>query len=745
MPQPDTTNTMFHLAADFINHTNRHIFLTGKAGTGKTTFLKYIKEHTTKSTVVVAPTGVAAINAGGVTMHSFFQLPFGPYVPSGAHLFGVDNGVTDTHALFRNIRFNHDKKALLREMELLIIDEVSMVRADTLDAIDAILRHFRGQPLLPFGGVQVLYIGDLYQLPPVMPDDQWQFLKDHYESVFFFHARVMRQTAPLFIELNKIYRQNEATFINLLNGVRNSTLDWDDLEVLNQRYLPHFTGDDEQYIVLTTHNRRADEINNARLAAMPGQMYTFTGEIKGDFSDKALPTDMDLRIKLGAQVMFIKNDVAEVRRYFNGKLGTVTDILPDDKIVVKLAGGEDTLVLEKETWRNIRYSWNKMEESVDEEELGSFKQYPIRLAWAITIHKSQGLTFEKAIIDAGNAFAPGQVYVALSRCTSLDGLVLHSRIHPGAIRTDQQVQQFSENFHKEEELELLLEGDKLVFWAEQLLKLFSAEKMLGELQLHAVWLKDKKMTGMESAGNLSRNMQQKAAQLHDVGLKFRQQLEPLLKEVLSTGNTAALKERMGKAVAYFTNEIYEGLIQPLRRERELVKGIAKVKKYVLQLSGIEHFLWNRLQLFADASYGNVKFNEGLPDYGKLRWPVAEEKAKEKEKEKDKEKEKPAKKPREAGDSRRGTLELYLSGKTLAEIAEERGLAVSTVESHLADCVAHDELKIDRFIDEKKISKILVLVKELGVTASAPIKARLGDEVSWGEIRAVQAHYRKVME
>jgi len=734
MPQPDTTNTMFHLAADFINHTNRHIFLTGKAGTGKTTFLKYIREHTAKNTVVVAPTGVAAINAGGVTMHSFFQLPFGPYVPANAHLFGVNNGVTDTHALFRNIRFNHDKKELLREMELLIIDEVSMVRADTLDAIDAILRHFRGQPLLPFGGVQVLYIGDLYQLPPVMPDDQWQFLKDHYESVFFFHARVMRQSAPLFIELNKIYRQNEATFINLLNGVRNSTLDWDDLEILNQRYLPHFTGDDEQYIVLTTHNRRADEINNARLAAMPGQMHTFTGEISGDFSDKALPTDMDLRIKLGAQVMFIKNDVAEPRRYFNGKLGTVTDILPDDKVVVKLAGGEDTLVLEKETWRNIRYSWNKAEETVDEEELGSFKQYPIRLAWAITIHKSQGLTFEKAIIDAGNAFAPGQVYVALSRCTSLDGLVLHSRIHPGAIRTDQQVQEFSSGFHKEDELELLLDGEKMVFWAEQLLKLFGAEKILMELQQHAAWLRDKKMNGMESAVTLSRGLQQRGAQLHEVGLKFRQQLDPLLKDVLLNGNTSLLKERVGKAVAYFTNEIYEGFIQPIRRERDLVKSIAKVKKYVLQLSGLEHFLWNRLQLFADASYGNLKFNEGLPDYGTLRAPANEEKAKEK-----------AGKKREAGGSRRGTLELYLAGKSLAEISAERGLALSTVESHLADCVANDELQVNRFVGDKKLAMILPLVKELGVTASGPIKARLSEDVTWAEIRAVQAHWRRAME
>ncbi|GAA3930769.1 AAA family ATPase [Chitinophaga oryziterrae] len=734
MPQPDTSNTMFHLAADYINHTNCHLFLTGKAGTGKTTFLKYIKEHTTKNTVVVAPTGVAAINAGGVTMHSFFQLPFGPYVPSGAHLFGVDNGVTDAHALFRNIRFNYEKKELLREMELLIIDEVSMVRADTLDAIDAILRHFRSQPLLPFGGVQVLYIGDLYQLPPVMPDDQWRMLKEHYESVFFFDARVIRQSPPLYIELKKIYRQNEATFIDLLNGVRNSTLDWDQLEELNQRYNPGFNGEGDQYIVLTTHNRRADEINAARLAAMQGNLHRFEGEIKGDFSEKALPTDMVLQIKPGAQVMFIKNDLAEPRRYFNGKLATVKSVINEDKIVVTLAGSEETLILEKETWRNIRYSWNKAENSVDEEELGSFTQYPIRLAWAITIHKSQGLTFEKAIIDAGNAFAPGQVYVALSRCTSLEGLVLHSRIHPGAIRTDLQVQEYSSKSENTDRLEDELDNQKQIFWAGQLVKLFGAEKILTELQLHASWLRDKKMNGMESAVTLSRNLQQRAAQLHQVGLKFRQQLQPLVDDVLVNKDTALLQERVTKAIAYFTQDIYENLIKPLKREIDIVKDIPKIKKYVVQLGSLETFLWNRLELFLNARFGELTFNEGLPDYSALRSPASKEKeAVIKEK----------KKKAEAGSSRRGSLELFLGGKTLQEIATERSLAVSTVESHLADAVAFGELELGKFIDEKKISLILPLVKEMGVASSSPIKAKLGDTVTWAEIRAVQNYYKKM--
>lgn len=734
MPSPDTTNDLFHLAASYINETNRHIFLTGKAGTGKTTFLKYIRENTSKNTVVVAPTGVAAINAGGVTMHSFFQLPFGPYIPSGAHLFGVDNGVTDTHALFRNIRFNYEKKELIKEMELLIIDEVSMVRSDTLDAIDAILRHFRNQPLVPFGGVQVLYIGDLFQLPPVMPDDQWHFLKDHYESVFFFHARVMQQAPPLYIELNKIYRQNERSFIDILNGVRNCTIDWEGITTLNERYDPQFTGEGDQYIVLTTHNRRADEINSYRLANMSGELYTFNGEIKGDFSDKALPTDMELQIKPGAQVMFIKNDLAEPRRYFNGKLATVERVIDDNKIVVVLAGSNETLVLEKETWRNIRYSLNKTEGTLEEEEVGSFTQYPIRLAWAITIHKSQGLTFEKAIIDAGNAFAPGQVYVALSRCTSLEGLVLNTRIHPGAIRTDEKVLDYSSRETEVGKLFANLDRERLVFWAAQLIKLFSAEKILSELHLHAIWLRDKKMNGMDSALTLSKVMQEKAAQLNTVGAKFRNQLEPLLENLLNTGDTTLLKERVTKAVAYFTQDIYEGLIQPLRREYDLVKDIAKIKKYTAQLAMLEDFLWNRLLRFVNASYGDLRFNEGLPDYEAMRL-AAREKVKEKEKGK----------KREAGGSRRDTLEMFLAGQTLADIAAARSLAVSTIESHLAESVGEGELELSSFLSDDKINRILPAVKEMGITASAPIKSRLGDEISWGEIRAVQQYWRRQLE
>lgn len=719
---------MFQLAADFVQKTNRHIFLTGKAGTGKTTFLKYIKEHTFKNTVVVAPTGVAAINAGGVTMHSFFQLPFGPFIPGTKRGFGEDDDISmDRHALFRSIRFNHDKKMLLQELDLLIIDEVSMVRADSLDAIDAILRHFRNQPLLPFGGVQVLFIGDLFQLPPVVPDAEWQLLREHYASIFFFDAKVLEQAPPLYVELKKIYRQNEASFIDLLNGIRNNAVTAEQFGLLDQRYKPHFTGIDEQYIVLTTHNRRADEINASRLAAMPGPVHRFEGTIAGDFSDKALPTEQVLQLKPGAQVMFIKNDLAEVKRFYNGKIATVKEIR-DDRIIVTLTGSNDELQLEKETWRNIRYTYNKADNRIDEEELGSFTQYPIRLAWAITIHKSQGLTFEKAIIDAGSAFAPGQVYVALSRCTSLEGLVLHSRIHPSAIRNDSQVTAFASREHAANELEHLLDKEKRVFWANSLVQLFNWQKLMAILQEHAAWLQGKKLPDMEGAYTLSRLLIEKAAQQQQVAQKFRQQLSGLLNDIVESDDITPVRERMTKAIAYFTQSLHDELIKPLQGHIAEVKS-SRQRKYQAQLEALETSLWNKLRQVWQAGYGDQQFNEGLTDYAQLRNQVPAAK--------------PVRQKAEAGNSRRGSLELYLGGKSIEEIAAIRQLAASTIESHLAQCVGAGELPLERFVPKEKVDRILPLVAELGHTATGPIKQRLGEGVTYAEIRAVQGYARLV--
>src|SRR6478735_7907612 len=483
MLQRDTSNLQFQLAADFINQTCQPVFLTGKAGTGKTTFLKYIKENTLKNTVIVAPTGVAAINAGGTTIHSFFKLPFGPFLTTQSNRgFGIDhhnhdNG-TDKNSLLGRLRIQKDKRELFQQLDLLIIDEISMVRSDTLDAIDTVLRHFRRNQSQPFGGAQVLFIGDLFQLPPVVPSEEWNLLQDYYRSPFFFDSQVLQQNPPMYIELEKIYRQNEQSFIEVLNKVRNNCLDEDALELLHTRYDPGFEAPfGEKYILLTTHNAKADMVNTAELGKLKERTHSFEAAITGDFNEKSYPAEKSLQLKVGAQVMFIKNDVEKVRRYFNGKIGIITKI-EDGEIFVQCNDADESIAVEQEVWKNIRYSLNKDKQKLEEEEIGSFTQYPLRLAWAITIHKSQGLTFEKAIIDAGAAFAAGQVYVALSRCTSLQGLVLHSRINASSVFTDQRVSAYATNTASGEQPEPLLNNARHGYQAGLIRSLFDLTSLI---------------------------------------------------------------------------------------------------------------------------------------------------------------------------------------------------------------------------------------------------------------------------
>jgi hypothetical protein len=452
--QHDTGNVLFQLAADLINQSSRTIFLTGKAGTGKTTFLKHIRQTCLKQMAVVAPTGVAAINAGGVTIHSFFQLPFSPFIPDAPNHpvapvqdgFVRNEGPVNRHELVNRLRFTSERRKVLQQLELLIIDEISMVRCDTLDAIDTVLRHIRKRPLDRFGGVQVLFIGDMFQLPPVIKDPEWRLLSEYYNSPYFFDSQVIREELPAYIEFDKIYRQSEASFIKMLNQVRNNQLDQEGKAILESRYQPVFQRQKgDGYIVLTTHNERARNINDQELRNLEGKLSSYKAEIKGEFLTNAYPADELLNLKIGSQVMFLKNDGADKgKRFFNGRIGIVTKLAPDT-IMVQCEGDIDEIEVARETWENIRYTIDPVTRKMKEEVLGSFSQFPLRLAWAITIHKSQGLTFQKAIIDAGEAFAAGQVYVALSRCTSLEGMVLQSRIRPHSLFTDQRIVQFSQN------------------------------------------------------------------------------------------------------------------------------------------------------------------------------------------------------------------------------------------------------------------------------------------------------------
>ena len=393
--QYDLNNEMFRFATELVNQSSRNIFLTGKAGTGKTTFLKYIRESCPKQIAVVAPTGVAAINAGGVTIHSFFQLPISPFIPETKGFTNKNNDQNNPHSLLSRQRLTSEKKKVLQELELLIIDEISMVRCDTMDAIDLVLRHVRNRHHKRFGGVQVLFIGDMYQLPPVIPEQEWSVLSEYYNSPYFFDSHVIKEDQPVCIEFNKIYRQSEEKFINLLNRVRNNELDAEGMNLLESRHKPLFRRNKQGgYIILTTHNYKADSTNANELQQLNGKLFSFQAEITGEFSEKAYPADEMLQLKEGAQVMFIKNDSEKSKRYFNGKIGIVTK-LGEEKIFVQCKDEPDEIEVKKEKWENIRYTLNKNTRRLDEEILGSFTQYPLRLAWAITIHKSQGLTFEK--------------------------------------------------------------------------------------------------------------------------------------------------------------------------------------------------------------------------------------------------------------------------------------------------------------------------------------------------------------
>ncbi|RYF95194.1 MAG: ATP-dependent DNA helicase UvrD2, partial [Chitinophagaceae bacterium] len=432
----DDNNPVFDIALRLINETSRNIFITGRAGTGKTTFLKAVQQSCTKQLAVVAPTGVAAINARGVTIHSFFQLPFSPFVP--ANNAGNDSSI-GKHQLLSRLRLSADRKKVIQELDILVIDEISMVRCDLLDAIDAVMRFVRNRTQDPFGGVQLVFIGDMYQLPPVVPDPVWRILSSFYASPYFFSSLAVQEAPPLLVEFTKIYRQREQAFVELLNEVRHNTLGAKSFEMLESRYRPSFRpARNEGFIVLTTHHQKADHINTAALKKIDGKEFAFEATIEGDFSEKAFPTDQQLKLKVGAQVMFMRNDTEGLKRFFNGKIGIVKRI-DQDKIFIVSEGEADEIEVRRETWENIRYTVGGTGHELEEEVLGSFVQFPLRLAWAITIHKSQGLTFEKVVVDAGDAFAPGQVYVALSRCTSLEGLVLQTRISASSMRIDERI------------------------------------------------------------------------------------------------------------------------------------------------------------------------------------------------------------------------------------------------------------------------------------------------------------------
>ena len=544
------------LAWNIIEKTNANLFLTGKAGTGKTTFLKRLKELSPKRMIVLAPTGIAAINAGGMTIHSFFQLPFSPYVP----------GTTFGSGEQKRYQFSKLKRNIIRSIDLLVIDEISMVRSDLLDAVDSVLRQYRKRHDLPFGGVQLLMIGDLQQLAPVVTPQEEHLLGQHYDTPFFFSSNALKQVGYLTIELKKVYRQQDEQFISLLNQIRENKASEATLQALNQRYIPNFVPPKEgNYIRLTTHNAPAQYINEQQLAALPAQSFSFTADIEGDFPETSYPADFKLTLKPGAQVMFIKNDPQH--RFYNGMIGEVIGVRTDEdgsKITVRSKDSGEEFDLEKMEWTNAKYTLNEKTKEIEETVEGKFMQYPLRLAWAITIHKSQGLTFEHAIIDASHSFTHGQTYVALSRCKTLEGMVLSQPLSRGAIISSQTVDAFTSQLAAPSQEQISsLELQYIIYCISELFDFYSIRASYEHLMRCLVEFFNGKYPRVVSE---YQKLQVVLKSLIAVSDKFRVQYTGMLARNPDV-RQVELQDRIHKGAMYFLDKI--GILSDLIRKSNL--------------------------------------------------------------------------------------------------------------------------------------------------------------------------------
>lgn len=552
-------NELFELAEKWVNETNQNIFLTGKAGTGKTTFLKHIKTTTPKRSVILAPTGVAAINAGGSTIHSFFRLPFAPFVPAYRHTNEQEQIITP-QTLFSRLRYNKQHIQLLRTVELVIIDEVSMVRADILDMIDLILKRYRMAQHLPFGGVQMLFIGDMHQLPPVVKEDEARVLTEYYNSPYFFDSHVLKENHPVMVQLNKVYRQQDGHFLNLLNELRHNELSEDNYERLREK-VTSTRPEDERYITLTSHIRKSDQINEQGMAKLQGPTEIYQAKIEGEFPEYQFPAAASLVMKKNARVMFIKNDPE--KRFYNGKIGTVTKIEHD---AVWVICDDDNIELKVEAlcWDNIKYILDKDNGGLNEDVIGKYWQIPLRPAWAVTIHKSQGLTFDYVVVDAEKAFAPGQVYVALSRCRTWEGIVLLSQIKPESLFTDLNIVQFSEQIWRKDKLENALPAYRHHFQTAVLLDIFNLNQWSKYQEQILQTVLEYENSFPTPSKDFLHLLATNLVKLAKVANQFAPQLEQLNTAQWLPEDNEALQVRIGQACRYFTHENEIGVIALLR-------------------------------------------------------------------------------------------------------------------------------------------------------------------------------------
>ncbi|MHA4896509.1 ATP-dependent DNA helicase [Pedobacter sp. PWIIR3] len=601
MSNEGSADLIFDKILSFIEYTGQNIFLTGKAGTGKTTLLKKIKEQTTKKLAVVAPTGVAAMNAKGTTINSFFQLPQGSFFPGDISLINLQSGILSIQSMVSDLSYSREKTALFTELELLVIDEISMVRSDLLDVIDTILRAVRRNNY-PFGGVQLLLIGDLFQLPPVTKREEWAFMRTAYASPYFFDAHVIHRNPLLQIELTKMFRQTEPEFIKILNDIRNNQIDQAGLTLLNQRYNPMFRAtEDLNPIIITSHNAEANTINKSKLDELNGEEYTFEAEVSGEFRDLNLQAEQSLKLKVGAQVMFIKNDTGDDRKFYNGKIGRVKAV--ENGTINISFPNEDDLALEKSAWQSFEYRAD--EDAIVQQQVGEFSQYPIKLAWAVTIHKSQGLTFDSAIIDAGKSFVAGQVYVALSRVRTLHGLILKSKINTESLRSNTEVINYL-NPARERDLDDLLLHEQERFILKLVLTEFSLSSLITGLneisnnpEIAKAHLPELKVIIAQLISSIK--------ELIVVSDRFQSQLLQLHKQH-GFKNQQVLQSRIESAQLYFAKEMTTQLLNPLN------KNIRIKPKNKLQQQ-VQHLLLKYRQIVDDR---NTKI---LNASGLLKEPV----------------------------------------------------------------------------------------------------------------------------
>ncbi len=816
-----STNAQLELASNFVNNTGLHVFLTGKAGTGKTTFLHQLRKTTLKRMVVTAPTGVAAINAGGVTIHSFFQLPFGPQIPEDhsqmaqGSFTGYKNDEKARGAASRLQKMTREKINLIRSLDLLVIDEISMVRADLLDAIDAVLRRYR-QPNQPFGGVQLLMIGDLQQLAPVAREEEWELLRNYYDSVFFFSSRALQKTTYISIELTEIFRQQDAAFIDLLNAVRENRLNEELFDTLNRRYLPGFSpADDEGYITLTSHNAQSQDINRKKLQKIKGKAKIFKAEVTGDFPEISYPTEAELELKMGAQVMFVKNDPSPSKTFYNGLIGTLKHI-EDEKLYIRCRESEQDIEVGPLEWSNTRYSIDENTKEITETIIGTFKQYPLKLAWAITIHKSQGLTFDKVIIDAQAAFSHGQVYVALSRCRTLEGMVLSSTIERRSVRHDNNVNQFIQNIKEKPVDEQEYEQAKEMYQQNLLIELFDFSPLHKRLSyLQRLLAEHKNSIDSVSAGIADQILAEIRPKLLEVGDKFIRQLRHIFTQTTNSETEVKLSERVQKAVAYFRPILLEAIeklrFEPETDNTESRKSISEAQQKLWSdfhvaeqcLKAAENgfsaskFIETRAKASLDQLAKDIKSrvltkestgNNALYKILRLwRDAVAEEnylrpdevlswksmleisrslpqnivqlkaiKGIGKKKitlygneildlisgitglEADMTYH-PASHKTEKKSTEIISFELYTSGKSIDEIAEERNLAANTIMGHMAQCVQKGFVPVLDFITKEKIDYIGEYFLETHDTSLKRAKEVLGEDYSYGDLKLVLSH------